>query len=271
MPELPEVETTCRGLIPHMVGRRVRACEIRQRKLRWPIESGFEQQVKGAQIQRLSRRAKYLLIHTSKGCAIWHLGMSGSLRIVAGNEPAGKHHHVDWLLNSGQRLRFHDPRRFGALLWTTEAPETHSSIAHLGPEPLSESFDGEYLYGISRGRKQTVKALIMDGRIVVGVGNIYASEALYMAGIRPQSIAGRISRARYSRLAEAIKKVLTAAIAKGGTTLKDFTNSAGKPGYFTQQLRVYGRAELPCTGCGGSIRSVILNQRNTFYCPRCQR
>ena len=271
MPELPEVETTKRGLAPHLEGRTVEACEIRQHSLRWPVDADFADKIRGARIQHLDRRAKYLLVTTDKGIAIWHLGMSGSLRIVGGQEPAKKHDHIDWLLDNGQRLRFHDPRRFGALLWTTDDPAEHELIAHLGPEPLSDTFNADYLFGASRGRKAPVKAFIMDGRIVVGVGNIYASEALFMAGIRPQTPAGKISRPRYARLVEAIKTVLANAIRQGGTTLRDFVGGDGKPGYFAQQLNVYGRAGQPCRRCSGTIREQIIGQRNTFFCPRCQR
>ncbi|WP_288131910.1 bifunctional DNA-formamidopyrimidine glycosylase/DNA-(apurinic or apyrimidinic site) lyase [Microbulbifer sp.] len=271
MPELPEVETTKRGLTPHLEGRKVKLCEIRQRSLRWPVDADFARKIRGARIQRLDRRAKYLLVETDKGLAIWHLGMSGSLRIVDGNLPPEKHDHIDWLLDSGQRLRFHDPRRFGALLWTTDDIADHALIAHLGPEPLSEDFHGDYLYYASRGRRAPVKSFIMDGRIVVGVGNIYASEALFMASIRPQTPAGKISRPRYERLVEAIKTVLGHAIEQGGTTLRDFVGGDGKPGYFAQQLNVYGRAGQPCPRCPGTIREQIIGQRNTFFCPRCQR
>ncbi|WP_308364767.1 MULTISPECIES: bifunctional DNA-formamidopyrimidine glycosylase/DNA-(apurinic or apyrimidinic site) lyase [unclassified Microbulbifer] len=271
MPELPEVETTRRGLAPHLEGHRVRSARVRQRQLRWPVDKGFERRISGAKILRLERRAKYLLVHTDRGCAIWHLGMSGSLRLVGPECAAEKHDHIDWQLDSGLVLRYRDPRRFGALLWTGGEPAEHELLAHLGPEPLSGDFHGDYLFSASRGRRQAVKALIMDGRIVVGVGNIYASEALFLAGIRPDKAAGSISRARYLRLAEAIKEVLGHAIEQGGTTLRDFIGGDGQPGYFAQQLKVYGRTGQPCPGCGRAIRDLILAQRNTFFCSRCQR
>lgn len=271
MPELPEVETTRRGLAPHLEGRRVRAVQVRERRLRWPVDADFEKRISGAKILRLERRAKYLLVHTDRGCAIWHLGMSGSLRLVEGKLPAEKHEHIDWRLDSGLSLRYRDPRRFGALLWTEGDPGQHPLLAHLGPEPLGEDFCGEHLYFASRSRRQAVKALIMDGRIVVGVGNIYASESLFLAGIDPRKAANSISRARYRRLAEVIRQVLARAIEQGGTTLRDFIGGDGQPGYFAQQLNVYGRAGEPCPTCGGPVRELIIAQRNTFFCSRCQR
>lgn len=271
MPELPEVETTRLGLQPHLKGRRVRSAEVRQPRLRWPVESDFARRIRGARILRLARRAKYLLVYTDTGCAIWHLGMSGSLRMVeAGTEPE-KHDHIDWRLDSGWILRYRDPRRFGALLWASGNPLTHKLLSHLGPEPLSAKFNGDYLFSVSRKRRQSVKTFIMDGHIVVGVGNIYASESLFLAGIRPDREAGSISRARYERLVEAIKQVLQRAITRGGTTLRDFIGGDGKPGYFAQELNVYGRAGAPCPTCGRPLRDRVLGQRNTFFCTRCQR
>ncbi|SHF28466.1 DNA-(apurinic or apyrimidinic site) lyase [Microbulbifer donghaiensis] len=271
MPELPEVETTRRGLAPHLEGHSVRSARVRQRQLRWPVEVDFEKHIAGARILRLERRAKYLLVHTDRGCAIWHLGMSGSLRLVDADVPVQKHDHIDWLLDSGLILRYHDPRRFGALLWTTEDPVAHDLLNHLGPEPLSDEFDGDYLFAASRRRKQSVKTFVMDGRIVVGVGNIYASESLFLAGIRPDREAGSISQARYRRLAEAIKTVLARSIEQGGTTLRDFVGGDGKPGYFALRLNVYGRAGKPCRTCGRPVRDLVLGQRSTFFCSRCQR
>ena len=271
MPELPEVETTRRGLAPHLEGRIVRSAQVRQRSLRWPVDPQFEQHIRGARILRLERRAKYLLVHTDRGCAIWHLGMSGSLRMVEPGTEIKKHDHVDWVLDSGLCLRYHDPRRFGALLWTEGDPVAHDLLAHLGPEPLSDDFNGDYLFERSRGRRQAVKVFVMDGRVVVGVGNIYASESLFIAGIRPHTPAGRISRARYQRLAETIKQVLARSIEQGGTTLRDFVGGDGKPGYFAQQLNVYGRTGEPCPKCGAPVREEVLGQRNTFFCNRCQR
>ncbi|GAA5525885.1 formamidopyrimidine-DNA glycosylase [Microbulbifer aestuariivivens] len=271
MPELPEVETTRRGLAPHLEGRVVRSAQVRQRSLRWPVEADFERHIAGARILRLQRRAKYLLVHTDRGCAIWHLGMSGSLRLVEAGTEVRKHDHIDWVLDSGLHLRYHDPRRFGALLWTGADPEAHDLLAHLGSEPLSEDFNGDTLFAASRGRRQPVKTLIMDGRIVVGVGNIYASESLFLAGIRPDRPAGGISRVRYQRLADAIKQVLASAIEQGGTTLRDFVGGDGQPGYFAQRLNVYGRTGEPCRQCGRPVRDQVLGQRNTFFCRHCQR
>ncbi|WP_299585184.1 bifunctional DNA-formamidopyrimidine glycosylase/DNA-(apurinic or apyrimidinic site) lyase [uncultured Microbulbifer sp.] len=271
MPELPEVETTCRGLAPHLEGHKVRSVQVRQPRLRWPVDPDFAKHIKNARILKLERRAKYLLVHTDRGCAIWHLGMSGSLRLIQSEERAEKHDHIDWRLDSGLVLRYRDPRRFGALLWTAGDPLSHDLLSHLGPEPLSEAFTGDHLFSSSRRRKQSVKTFIMDGRIVVGVGNIYASESLFLAGIRPDREAGSISRARYLRLAEVIQQVLRRAIAQGGTTLRDFIGGDGQPGYFAQELNVYGRAGLPCPTCGRPVRDITLGQRNTFFCVHCQR
>ncbi|MFC6633763.1 bifunctional DNA-formamidopyrimidine glycosylase/DNA-(apurinic or apyrimidinic site) lyase [Microbulbifer taiwanensis] len=271
MPELPEVETTRRGLAPHLEGHVVRSAKVRQRRLRWPVENDFEKRIAGAKVLRLERRAKYLLVHTDRGCAIWHLGMSGSLRLVGPEVAAEKHDHIDWELDSGLILRYRDPRRFGALLWTDADPVAHDLLAHLGPEPLSGEFSGDYLFETSRGRRQSVKTLIMDGRIVVGVGNIYASESLFLAGIRPDKAAGSISRVRYQRLVDAIKQVLARSIEQGGTTLRDFIGGDGQPGYFAQQLNVYGRSGEPCPTCGRPVRDMVLGQRNTFFCSNCQR
>ncbi len=271
MPELPEVETTRRGIAPHVEGQRVADVVVRQPRLRWPIPRGLKKSLDGKRLERVERRAKYLLLRFSHGTLIIHLGMSGSLRIVDADAAPGKHDHFDLVLDNGRALRLTDPRRFGAVLWERGPVEAHELIAHLGPEPLSEAFDSELLWHKSRGRKQAVKAFIMDGKVVVGVGNIYASESLYLAGINPKTPAGRISRERYARLAAAIKQVLTEAIKQGGTTLRDFVGGDGTPGYFAQQLNVYGREGEACPGCGGDIRQVVLGQRASFYCPRCQR
>lgn len=271
MPELPEVETTRRGLAPHLEGQRVDSATVRQRQLRWKVDKNFEKRIQGAEILHLQRRAKYLLVHTDHGCAIWHLGMSGSLRLVGPEYALEKHDHIDWALDSGLILRYRDPRRFGALLWTDDDPAEHQLLAHLGPEPLSDDFHGDCLFEVSRGRRQAVKTFIMDGRIVVGVGNIYASESLFLAGIRPDREAGSIARARYLRLAAAIKEVLASAIEQGGTTLRDFIGGDGQPGYFAQRLNVYGRTGQPCPRCGAPVREVLLGQRSTFFCSYCQR
>lgn len=271
MPELPEVETTRRGIEPHLIGRTVTAIKIRQRQLRWPIPRTLDKQLPGQVIRAIARRAKYILLQTDAGTAILHLGMSGSLRILPSTTPAGKHDHVDIQLDDGNCLRLTDPRRFGALLWTRKNPAEHELIAHLGPEPLSTAFNADYLFSKSRGRKVTIKQFIMDGKVVVGVGNIYANEALFLAGIHPHRPAGRISRPRYEGLVDAIKTVLAASIEMGGTTLRDFVGGDGKPGYFKQTLRVYDRTGKTCRNCDALIRETRTGQRSTFYCTHCQR
>ncbi|WP_213662428.1 bifunctional DNA-formamidopyrimidine glycosylase/DNA-(apurinic or apyrimidinic site) lyase [Stutzerimonas stutzeri] len=270
MPELPEVETTRRGIAPHLVGQRVSRVIVRERRLRWPIPEDLDVRLSGQRIEAVERRAKYLLIRFEAGTLIAHLGMSGSLRMVEGALPPAKHEHVDLLLESGQALRYTDPRRFGALLWSDD-PLNHVLLASLGPEPLSEAFDGERLFQLSRGRSMAVKPFIMDNAVVVGVGNIYASEALFAAGIDPRRPAGGISRARYVKLADEIKRILALAIERGGTTLRDFVGGDGKPGYFQQELFVYGRGGEFCKHCGTTLREVRLGQRASVYCSRCQR
>lgn len=270
MPELPEVETTRAGIEPHLSGQRIERVLIRQRQLRWPIPQRLAAELKGARIKGVTRRGKYLLLATDRGTAILHLGMSGSLRIVDSDTPLQKHDHVDIILANGAALRFHDPRRFGCLLWTRKDPMQHELLSGLGPEPLGQDFNGEYLFEKSRAKKLAVKAFIMDSKVVVGVGNIYANEALFRAGIHPKRAAGRISRERYGLLAQAIVEVLSEAILQGGTTLRDFVNSEGKPGYFQQTLAVYGRDGEACSSCGTPILVSRLGQRSTFYCTQCQ-
>ena len=275
MPELPEVETTRRGIAPYLIGRRVLGVTLRRSDLRWPIPPEISTLLPGQRIDAVERRAKYLLLRTQIGSALLHLGMSGMLRVLPPDAPIGKHDHVDIALErtpsqAPRILRFTDPRRFGCLLW--QAPgEVHSLLANLGPEPLTDAFDGDLLWHLSRGRTAAVKLFLMDNAIVVGVGNIYASEALFAAGIDPRRAAGSISRARYARLATEVKRILSWAIERGGTTLRDFLNPDGAPGYFFRELNVYGRAGEPCHVCGTSIRQVVLGQRSTFWCPRCQR
>lgn len=268
MPELPEVETTRRGIEARVTGSRITGVEIRQQNLRWPVTPGLENILHGQVIIGLSRRAKYLLFELRNGVLLVHLGMSGSLRLLDESEPFRKHDHIELTFNSGWRLRYHDPRRFGAFLWTAQP---HPLLANLGVEPLQPEFSGDYLYQLSRRRKLAVKAFVMDQRIVVGVGNIYASEALFKSGIRPDRAAGRVSRERYNRLADNIRAVLLAAIEQGGTTLRDFVNSAGAPGYFQQTLEVYGRAGLPCKNCGRALGEMRIGQRSSVYCANCQR
>lgn len=271
MPELPEVETTRRGIEPHLKGKQITEVIVRQSQLRWPVPRGLNRLLSGKRIESVERRAKYLLLTSSVGTLIVHLGMSGSLRLVRKGEPAGKHDHVDIVLSSGKALRLTDPRRFGALLFTRQDPAAHELIAHLGPEPLSDDFSPQWLFEKSRGRKVAIKQFIMDSKIVVGVGNIYASESLFLARINPKCAAGKISLKRYERLVPAIKEILTEAIRQGGTSLRDFVGSDGRPGYFAQELRVYGREGEPCSRCGKPIRQIRQGQRSTYYCPNCQK
>ena len=270
MPELPEVETTRRGIIPHLIGRRVEAVIVRQPRLRWPVPKQLRERLPGQRVDAVERRAKYLLVHTVAGSVLLHLGMSGSLRVLPGGTAAGAHDHVDWHLDSGRILRYTDPRRFGCQLWQAPGAQ-HKLLAGLGPEPLGEQFDGEYLWRKSRGRAAPVKTWLMDQKIVVGVGNIYAAEALFAAGIHPNRAAGSVSRPRYICLAREVKRILEHAITRGGTTLRDFISPDGTPGYFEQELFVYGRTGQPCKVCGTPIRAITLGQRSTFYCPHCQR
>ncbi|HZH43158.1 MAG TPA: bifunctional DNA-formamidopyrimidine glycosylase/DNA-(apurinic or apyrimidinic site) lyase [Lysobacter sp.] len=270
MPELPEVETTRRGLAPHVEGRRVREVLLRRADLRWPIPPEVRAQLPGQRIRRVRRRAKYLLLDTDAGSALLHLGMSGSLRVLPHDTPVRAHDHVDVVLDSQRVLRFNDPRRFGCLLW--QAPgDTHPLLQGLGPEPLSDGFDGNYLFALSRGRRAPVKTFLMDQAVVVGVGNIYAAEALFRAGISPLREAGRVSRERYAALAETVRAILVYAIERGGTTLRDFLSPDGAPGYFEQELAVYGRGGEPCVQCGRALKHGVLGQRATVWCARCQR
>ena len=270
MPELPEVETTRRGIAPHLIGQRVSRVIVRERRLRWPIPEDLDVRLSGQRIEAVERRAKYLLIKAEVGTLISHLGMSGNLRLVEAGLPAAKHEHVDIELESGLALRYTDPRRFGALLWS-ELPLEHELLVRLGPEPLTDLFDGERLFQLSRGKAVAVKPFIMDNAVVVGVGNIYATEALFAAGIDPRRAAGTVSRARYVRLAQEIKRVLAHAIERGGTTLRDFIGGDGQPGYFQQELFAYGRGGEFCKVCGSTLREVKLGQRASVYCPKCQR
>ncbi len=271
MPELPEVETTLRGIAPYLSKRRVADVVIRNPRLRWPIPGTLPELLRGQVVQSLQRRAKYLLIAFDHGTLILHLGMSGSLRILPSATPADKHDHFDLVLDNGQLLRLRDPRRFGAVLWHQGDVAQHHLLAALGPEPLQAGFDAEHLYAATRKRKAAIKLVIMDNHVVVGVGNIYANEALFRAGIRPQLAAGRLSKERCARLTETIKEVLRAAIKKGGSSLRDYVDSAGRQGYFQQHYFVYGRTGEPCRRCGTTIKQLRQGQRSTFYCPQCQR
>jgi len=269
MPELPEVETTRRGIEPYLAGHAVKALEIHQWQLRWPIPKSISK-LKDQKIVSVDRRGKYILIRTAAGQAICHLGMSGSLRICTNNEPRRKHDHVEMHLSGGATLRYHDPRRFGCLLWQNTGEPEHKLLSELGPEPLHNQFTADHLFAASRKRKTPVKNLIMNSKIVVGVGNIYASEALFMSGIRPGRAAARLTRAECERLVQAIKDVLQQSIEQGGTTLRDFVNSDGEPGYFKQSLYVYGKTDEACQLCKTSIKQKVIGQRSSFYCPKCQ-
>lgn len=270
MPELPEVETTRRGIEPHIIGKSVKTVVVRQPVLRWPVPMDLSAILSGQKLKSLSRRGKYLLLAFANGHVLIHLGMSGSLRIVTANSALKKHDHIDIVFSSTVILRFHDPRRFGAILWTQEPLEQHALLSHLGPEPLSDEFTEEYLFHRSRKRKKDIKTFIMDASIVVGVGNIYANEALFAAGIRPTKAAFRVTRQQCGRLVKEIKYVLERSIKQGGTTLRDFVGGDGQPGYFVQQLNVYGRESKPCKQCGAKLKSIRQAQRATVYCSRCQ-
>jgi formamidopyrimidine-DNA glycosylase len=270
MPELPEVETIRCGLEPYLVKQRVSGVIIRREKLRWPIPPALSTQLPGQKITEITRRGKYLLLHTKRGTVIIHLGMSGHLRMLPKDELIKKHDHVDFVLENGFRLRFNDPRRFGAVLWTTDNPLEHPLLCELGPEPLLPEFDGEYLYQRAKKSRIAIKKFIMNGCVVVGVGNIYANESLYIAGIHPLHPVNKISLSRYKKLANAIKKILYSAIESGGSTIRDFLNSDGKPGYFAQQLKVYGRGGLPCKKCKTLLQEVRISHRTTVFCLCCQ-
>lgn len=269
MPELPEVETTLRGISPSLVGARIARVEVREPRLRWPVPDAVHDAA-GQRVQRAWRRAKYLLFELERGGLMWHLGMSGSMRVLPEPAAPGPHDHVDLVLDSGQVLRFNDPRRFGSLLWWSAPAEAHPLLAGLGPEPLDEPALGDHLWRRSRGRRVAVKQFIMNAANVVGVGNIYASEALFRAGIHPLRAAGRIARPRYARLADSVRGVLSDALTEGGTTLRDFTGGDGQPGYFAHNLRVYGRAGQPCPRCAAPVRERVIGQRNSYYCVACQ-
>ena len=271
MPELPEVETTRRGLAPHVRGRRIRALKVYERRLRWPVPAGLAGKLAGRRIVATGRRGKYLLLKLDSGALIVHLGMSGNLRLVRSDSPRVPHDHFDLVLDSGTALRFNDPRRFGSLLYVRGDPLAHRLLAHLGPEPLSRGFDAAYLRRITRGRRVAVKQLLMNSRLVVGVGNIYASEALFRARIRPQRAARSLTLAEAARLVRAVRAVLRSAIRAGGTTLRDYLRTDGSPGYFRQRLYVYERGGKPCRRCGKPVRAITQGQRSTYYCPGCQK
>lgn len=270
MPELPEVETTRLGLLPRLPGHALTTVTVHNPRLRWPVPDELAARLVGRTLAGIARRGKYLLFDFSGITQIVHLGMSGSLRLAAPDEPPAAHDHVDWRFDDGICLRLRDPRRFGAVLLTDD-PGRHPLLAHLGPEPLGPDFDAAWLHARCRGRNTAIKPLIMDASVVVGVGNIYASESLFHAGIRPTTAARRLSGPACARLVAAIRKVLTAAIAAGGSSLRDYVASSGEPGHFQLHTRVYGREGLPCRTCGAAIRRIVQGQRASFYCPTCQR
>ena len=270
MPELPEVETTCRGISPHIKGEILSNLIVRNPNLRWPVPDFLAEKIVEKKVLDVSRRGKYILICFDVGQVMVHLGMSGSLRVVDEGQAPQKHDHVDFCFSNGRALRLTDPRRFGSVLWQPDG-EYHELLYKLGPEPLSDAFNADYLAACCEGRKTAIKQLIMDSKIVVGVGNIYATEALFISGIDPRRSAGNISRKRLVALVDEIKNVLAAAIQQGGTTLKDFVGGDGKPGYFQQKLNAYGRKGEPCVNCLTPLTEVRLGQRSTVFCKHCQR
>ena len=270
MPELPEVEVSRMGVAPHLESHTITKVVVRQRQLRWPVPDDIQQAI-GHKITSVTRRAKYLFLNTEVGSIVLHLGMSGRLRVVQHRSATVKHDHIDIVIENGLCLRLNDARRFGACLWQAAEAPPLALLENLGPEPLTEAFDDELLFRQSRGKSVAIKNFIMSNQVVVGVGNIYANEALFLSGIDPRRAAGKVSKQRYRRLTDNIKRVLASAIEQGGTTLKDFTQADGNPGYFKQHLRVYGRAGDDCETCGTTIKSVVIGQRNTFFCPDCQR
>ncbi len=270
MPELPEVETVRRGLAPHLEGRRLGGAVVRQARLRWPVTPDLDARLRDRLVRRVDRRGKYLVLRLDAGDLICHLGMSGSLRLCDAKLKPEKHDHLDLLVESGPVLRYRDPRRFGALFWCEHA-DTHPLLAHLGVEPLAPEFDGDTLRALCRGRSSAIKTVLMDARLLVGVGNIYANEALFHAGIDPRLPAGRLGPRRCARLAAAVRDTLVRAIAAGGSSLRDFVDTRGKPGYFQQSYQVYERAGEACRACGGGIRRLLQGGRSTYYCPRCQK
>jgi formamidopyrimidine-DNA glycosylase len=271
MPELPEVETTRRGIAPVLVGQRIAAIVVREPRLRWRVPKTLPALAQGQAVRAVRRRAKYLLIDLERGALIVHLGMSGSLRVLTASSPPLTHDHLDIITDHGKCIRFNDPRRFGCVLWVDNDPEEHALLKSLAPEPLSDAFNADYLQRAARGRKVAIKQLLMNARVVVGVGNIYASEALFRARIRPKRAAGRLKPAEFAALVNAVKEVLHAAIEVGGTTLRDYINPEGMPGYFKQKLFVYERSGEPCRRCRTPIRHLTQGQRSTYFCPSCQR
>jgi len=271
MPELPEVETARRGIEPHVSGRTLAGAVVRDARLRWPVPPDLDRQLRGRCVQTLARRGKYLLADLGDTHLLLHLGMSGSLSVVAADTPPRKHDHVDILLGGGCALRLHDPRRFGAVLLVPGVPEHHPLLRDLGPEPLDPRWDAAALWRATRSRSAAIKTVLMDAHTVVGVGNIYASEALFRAGIRPGTAARRLSRPACERLVAAVRETLQEALAAGGSSLRDYVQANGDLGCFQLEHRVYGRDRQPCVACGSEIRLSRMGQRSTFWCPTCQR
>ncbi|MDZ7922494.1 MAG: bifunctional DNA-formamidopyrimidine glycosylase/DNA-(apurinic or apyrimidinic site) lyase [Marinagarivorans sp.] len=272
MPELPEVETTCRGIAPHVEGRKLSFIEVRNARLRWPVAATLNDDLRGQRLHSVTRRSKYLLLNFERGTLLIHLGMSGSLRMVDPAAPVGIHDHIDLIFEGGLVLRYNDPRRFGAfVLHQGDGLFEHPLLAHLGPEPLTEDFTADYLYAQTRDRKQPLKSFIMDAKIVVGVGNIYANEALFAAGLHPLHAAGKLTKPKVAKLVAEIKRILAHAIERGGTTLRDFVGGDGKPGYFAQELHVYGRGGKPCRRCTKPLTEKRLQNRTTVFCTACQK
>ncbi len=270
MPELPEVETTVRALRPFLEGKRIRHIDVRERRLRWPVPMDVEQKLDGVRVYKVMRRAKYILIETARGTLLVHLGMSGKFRVVLTPEAAKKHEHIDVQVEGGVVLRYADPRRFGCFLWLEGDPQQHALLKDLGPEPWDVDFTADYLHTLSRRRSAPVKTFLMDNAVVVGVGNIYANEALFAAGVRPSRPANKVSRAQYQALVVAIRRILEAAIRAGGTTLRDFAAGEDRPGYFRVELQVYGRGGEPCLSCGKLLKETRIGGRSTVHCPACQ-
>lgn len=274
MPELPEVETTKNGIAPHINQKQIQNVIVRQPQLRWPVPANIGVLLAGAKVKDIQRRAKYLLLHcegeTATGWLMIHLGMSGNLRVVERDAIVQKHDHVDLVFSDGTTLRYQDPRRFGCILWLGEDKDSHKLLAKLGPEPLSDDFHADYLYHKAKNRKVAVKQFVMTQEVVTGIGNIYANEALFKAGIHPQQPAGDVPLGQFAIFVEAAKATLAKAIEQGGTTLKDFVGGDGKPGYFQQSLLVYGRDGLPCTRCNEELKMIRLNGRASVFCPSCQ-
>ncbi|MCI0651931.1 MAG: bifunctional DNA-formamidopyrimidine glycosylase/DNA-(apurinic or apyrimidinic site) lyase [Planctomycetes bacterium] len=270
MPELPEVETTRRGIAPFVEGKRFARVVVRDRRLRWPVPASLDRRLRGARVERVERRGKYLLLRTRAGTVLLHLGMSGSLRVVPSAVPPRAHDHVDLVLEGGMSVRLHDPRRFGAVLFTRADPACHALLCRLGPEPLGPELTGAYFHARARGRRTSLRNFLLDGGTVAGVGNIYANEAAFRAGIHPGCAAGRIARARFDVLARSLRAVLRAALRAGGTTLRDFAGADGAPGYFRTRLDVYGRAGERCRRCEGTVRRGRGGGRSLYFCDSCQ-